>query len=270
LIHAHNYHAFPALFAALTKKENKFVFSPHYHAAGHSFFRNMLHKPYKLLGRKTFERADVIICVSNYEKSLVLNNFNVANGKIHIIPNGVNLDEFKDVDKMKEQKDRRVKRVLYVGRIEKYKGLDYVVKSLIYLPDDFTLEIVGKGNYKSKIVEIARKLGVIDRVRFYKDLSRKELVEKYAKADVLVLLSRHEAYGIVVAEALAAKTPCVVANTSALSEWIDNKNVFGVDYPINVSELAKLIEIVSNVKVENVKLLDWDEVVKRFMSLCFF
>lgn len=68
LVHAHNYHAFPALFAALTKKKNKFLFTPHYHAAGHSFFRNLLHKPYKLVGRKIFEKADAIICVSNYEK----------------------------------------------------------------------------------------------------------------------------------------------------------------------------------------------------------
>lgn len=78
------------------------------------------------------------------------------------------------------------------------------------LPDNYILEIVGKGSYKPKIVELARKLKVIDRIRFYQDLSRKELIERYAKANVFVLLSRHEAFGIVVAEALAAKTPCIV------------------------------------------------------------
>jgi glycosyltransferase involved in cell wall biosynthesis len=267
LVHAHNYHAFPALFAALTKRENKFVFTPHYHAAGHSFFRNMLHKPYKSIGKRIYETADAIICVSNYEKRLVQKNFDVASDKIHVIPNGVNLEEFKDVDKMKDQKDRSLKRVLYVGRIEKYKGLDYVVKSLNHLPDEFILEIVGKGSYKPKIVEIAKKLGVISRVRFYQDLSREELVERYAKADVFVLLSKHEAFGIAVAEALAAKTPCVVAKTSALKEWVDEKNVFGVDYPIDVLELAELIKKVSEVDAVDVKLPDWNEVAERLTEI---
>ncbi len=266
VVHAHNYHAFPAMFAALTKKENKFIFTPHYHASGHSFFRNLLHKPYKPMGRKIFEKADVVICVSNYEKNLVLKNFKIDEAKIHVIPNGINLEEFKEVQKVKKI-ENRLKRILFVGRIEKYKGLDYVVKSLKYLPDNFILEIVGKGSYKPKIVEIARKLSVIDRVRFYQDLSREELVERYAKADVLILLSKHEAYGIVVAEALAAKIPCIVANSSALTEWIDNKNVFGVDYPIDVKELADLIKKVVEIRVEAVKLVTWDRVAEDLSNL---
>lgn len=84
---------------------------------------------------------------------------------------------------------------------------------------------------------------------------------------VLVLLSKQEAYGLVVAEALAAKTPCVVAKTSALAEWVDERNVFGLDYPIDVKELAGLIERVSNVNVGDVKLMDWDEVGKRLVNL---
>ncbi|AAB90623.1 MULTISPECIES: glycosyltransferase family 4 protein [Archaeoglobus] len=267
VVHAHNYHAFPALFAALTKGKNKLIFTPHYHGSGHSFFRNVLHKPYKIFGRKIFKRADAIVCVSNYEKNLVLKNFKVAEDRTYVIPNGINLDEFKDIEKIKRNKESWKKTILYVGRVEKYKGLDYVVKSLKHLPDNFTLEVVGKGSYKSKIVEMAKKLDVIDRIRFYQDLSRKELIDRYAKADVLVLLSKHEAYGIVVAEALAAKTPCIVANTSALSEWIDNKNVFGIDYPINVSELARLIERVSNVKAGDMKLLDWDDVNERLIRI---
>ncbi len=261
IVHAHNYHAFPALFAALASK-NRFVFTSHYHAFGHSFFRNLLHKPYKVLGGKIFEKADAIICVSNYEKSLVLKNFKVDESKIHVIPNGVNLEEFKDVSEIKKRKDNSVKTILYVGRIEKYKGLDYVIKALKFLPKNYILEIVGKGSYKPKIVELARKLGVIDRIRFYQDLSRYELIRRYANADVLILLSKFEAYGIVVAEALASKTPCIVAKTSALVEWIDNRNVFGMDYPIDVKSLVNLIENVSEVRVSRVRLPTWDETVK--------
>lgn len=264
IIHAHNYHAFPALFASLAKR-NKFVFTPHYHGFGHSFFKDLLHKPYKLIGKKIFERADAIICVSEYERNLVLRNFKIDKDKIYVIPNGVNLEEFEGIGK-KENRDRDVKKILYVGRVERYKGLDYVVKALKHLPD-FILEVVGDGNYKPNVVRLAEKMGVIDRVRFYHDLDRKELVKKYVDADVFVLLSKHEAYGIVVAEALAAKTPCIVANTSALSEWIDNKNVFGINYPIDVKTLSDLIIKTSQTSVKNVKLLSWDEVSQRVLEI---
>ena len=265
VIHAHNYHAFPAFLAYLSRK-NKFVFTPHYHAHGHTFFRNLLHRPYKLIGGKMFEKADAVICVSNYEKNLILKNFKVDVNKIHVIPNGVNLEEFKIAKKIKKEKDRSFKRILYVGRIEKYKGIDYIVKALKYL-DDFILEIVGKGSYKPKIIELARDLGVLNRVRFYQDLSREELIKKYSEADVFVLLSRYEAFGIVVAEALASGTPCVVARTSALIEWVDNKNVFGVYYPVDIPKLVKLIEEVSNVEVKDVKLPTWDDVAERLVEV---
>jgi len=172
LIHAHNYHAFPALFATLTKSNNKLIFTPHYHGRGHSFIRDELHKPYKIFGRMIFEKADAVICVSNFEKGLILKDFNVNSSKLFVIPNGVNLDEFKDVEKIKRQKDENVKTILYVGRIEKYKGLDYIIKALKHLPEKYVLEIVGKGSYKSKIVKLAREIRVIDRVRFYQDLNR--------------------------------------------------------------------------------------------------
>lgn len=267
LIHAHNYHAFPALFAALSKRESKLIFTPHYHAYGHSFFRNLLHKPYKLLGKRMFEEAEAVICVSNYEKSLVLKNFRVNESKIHVIPNGINKEEFDEIDKIKKRKENSLKKILFVGRIEKYKGLDYVVRALKYLPENFILEVVGKGSYKSKIVKLAEELGVIDRIKFYQDLSREELIRKYAEADVFVLLSKHEAYGIAVAEALTSRTPCVVAKTSALSEWVDNRNVFGLNYPISIEELMDLINRVSGIGVEGVNIPSWDSVVERLKKV---
>ncbi len=267
ILHAHSYHALPALHAAMAKGENPIlVFTPHYHGKGHSFIRNLLHKPYKLLGREIFSKANAVICVSEYEKDLVLRDFNVDKTRIHVIPNGVNLDEFRCV-RVNECKDVDEKIILYVGRLEKYKGVDYVVRALPRLSSEFVLNVVGDGSYKQNIVKLARKLGVMHRIRFYQKLNREKLIEMYSKANVLVLLSKYEAYGLAVAEALAAGTPCVVANEAALKEWVDDRSVFGVDYPVDVDELAKLIKnvagkrVVKNDRLD--KLMDWNDVAIR-------
>jgi glycosyltransferase involved in cell wall biosynthesis len=100
-------------------------------------------------------------------------------------------------------------------------------------------------------------------------LSREELLRKYSEASVLVLLSKFEAYGLVVAEALASKTPCVVAKTSALAEWVDEKNVFGVSYPPSIPELAELIKKASKVEIKSVSIPSWDEVAERTKRVYF-
>lgn len=89
----------------------------------------------------------------------------------------------------------------------------------------------------------------------------------YAAAGLFILLSQYETFSIVVAEALAARTPCIVAKTSALSEWIDNKNCFAIDYPIEVERLAELITKVSGKEIEHVKLWDWDVVTQQIAKV---
>jgi glycosyltransferase involved in cell wall biosynthesis len=214
VVHAHSYHAFPALYAAQAKNRNKLIFTPYYHGAGHTFFRSLLHIPYKFLGKNIFRKADKIICVSNYEKSLVVNHFRIGEEKVAVIPNSVNLEEFKCL----EMRRKDYRSILYVGRLEKYKGVQYSIKALPKLDHDIILEIVGKGRYKESLVKLARKLGVEDRVKFYQNLPRQKLLQTYVDADLFVMLSKLEAYGICVAEALAAGTPCIVANNSALRE----------------------------------------------------
>jgi len=263
IVHAHNYHAFPALYAAQAKGRNKLVFTPHYHGTGHTFLDSLLHIPYKSLGKRIFEKADRIICVSHYEKSLIAENFRVNEEKVVVIPNGIDLEEFKDLEKRK--KDYRS--VLCVGRLEKYKGTAYLIRVLPKLGDNVILEIVGKGSRKESLVKLAKKLGVDNRVKFFQDLERDELLQKYADADVFISLSKHEAYGISVAEALASRVPCIVANTSALKEWVDNKNSFGIDYPINLDELAALVNNVIGKDVDELRISDWNEIIEKLVSL---
>lgn len=263
IVHAHGYHAFPALYAAQTKGKNKLFFTPHYHGKGHTFFRNLLHIPYKIIAKQIFTKSEKIICVSSYEKNLIINNFKIGETKISIIPNGINLEEFKNLPK--EKKDYRI--ILCVARLEKYKGIDYLVKVIPMLENDINLEVVGKGPYKKSLLKLVDNLKVKPRITFFEDLPREKLLHKYANANLFSLLSKYEAYGISVAEALAAKTPCIVSQASALQEWIDNENCFGISYPIILDELAFLINTIIQRNVGNVSLPDWNENVENLMKL---
>lgn len=262
IVHGHNYHALPLYFAR-NARAKKFVATPHYHGHGHTPVRDFFIKLYKPFGKRIFAQADRVIAVSKYERELLLNDFTIDGNKISVIPNGVDLAEFNSLKAI----PRESKTILYVGRLEEYKGVQYIIQTLPLLDKDFHLEIVGKGPYKANLVTLIDKLGLNNRVRFYQDLPRQELLEMYARAGTFVLLSKHEAFALTVAEALASKTPCIVANTSALSEWIDNKNCLGIDYPINNTELAELIIKVIGKKVGGVKLWDWDEVTQQIEAL---
>lgn len=258
IVHGHNYHAFPLLFSRYATKK-KFIVTPHYHRHGVTLFRDMLIKLYKPFGKKIFQEADRVIAVSNYEKDLLIEDFQINGDKVTVIPNGVNLEEFRGLKK--EERDHKT--ILYVARLEEFKGVQYAIQALHLLEETIRLEIVGKGPYKEKLIRLATGLGVAQRIDFYQDLHGRELLNRYANADLFILLSRYEAFSIALAEALASKTPCIVANTSALKEWGDNENCFGIDYPISIDQLAGLINEVIGKKVGEVKLWDWEAVVEQ-------
>ncbi len=258
VVHAHGYHAFPA-YLALATPAPRFVFTPHYHGHGHTPFRDLLLKPYAILGRRIFERAGRIICVSEFEKGLVCRDFK-CDGKAVVVPNGVNKAEFRGL----EPYPKGLKLILYVGRLEEYKGVQYAIRALPFLPWH-RLGVIGKGPYKDALVKEAVAAGVKDKVAFMAEQSREELLRWYATADVFVMLSRFEAYGITVAEALTAGVPCIVANGSALSEFV-GPSCQGVDLPIGGEELAKCIEK-ARFDGRPPNVMDWDEVTEKVLQV---
>jgi len=261
IVHAHSYHGFPALHAAQSKSSNGFIFTPHFHGTGHTLLRKLLHIPYKHVGKSIFKKSDKIICVSNFEKRTILDAFNLDENKIRIIPNGINQCEYGY-----EKRNKKHRVILCVSRLEKYKGIDHIIRALPKLNDDIHLEIVGRGPYRKNLDYLIQRLKVQNRVYFSEELSRNDLIQKYVDADVFILLSTNEAFGICVAEALASGTVCIVANTSGLSEWVDGVNCFGIGYPINTSNLVSLINNVIGGHVRGIALPSWNESVLKHIQ----
>jgi len=260
LIHLHDYHLLPALFGALARDGRPTVFTPHYHGKA---IRKTLNRLYKPLGARIFRESEKVICVSHFERELILRNFPLPREKLVTIPNGVEVEELR-----RGRGPRDESLILFVGRLERYKGVQYLLEALTLLPER-RLRIIGKGPYEEHLHRISKDLGVDERVEWAGSVSRKELVSNYQRAGVFALLSDLEAYGIAAAEALAAGAPAVVSITSALREFVDNRRCFGMDLPPSVPELADLLARVSSLGpgvYRGRNLLDWDTVTDRIVE----
>lgn len=260
VVHAHGYHAFPALFAR-SCKYYRFIFNPYYHGRGHTPFRNALLKAYRIVGAGVFREADAIVCNSEFEKSLVCRDFPAYCGKARVISPGIDKREFQGITPYPKNE----KLLLYAGRLEEYKGVQHAVRALKYLPD-YRMLVIGRGPYKAELKRLADREGLGDRVRFMEGLLRKELLRWYATADAFVMLSSFESYGITVAEALAIGTPCVVAKAASLAGFVDGGLCRGVDLPVSPERLAREIEMVNRIPYRK-EILDWDDAATRMLAV---
>jgi len=275
VVFIHSYYSFWSVIAAITCRllNKRTVFLPYYHGVlgpKKGVYR-LFYYLFSVPGRLTFALADRVVCISDYERSLVRKLINVDN-KTVVIPTGV---DFIDDGEGRRRDSGGAIRLLYVGNLLEYKGVQYILESVRVLRErhrrDVRLSIVGTGNYKQELVRQADKLGVADCISFHAGLSREELHRKYREADVFLLLSNSESYGIVVAEALAAGTPSVVANTTAIREFAREPGCCGIDYPPDPERLAELLVKIydDNPVVARLskKIITWDMVADNFIDV---
>lgn len=221
VVHAHNYHSLPLLFAALGAGNARFIVTPHYHGGSASSLRDRLLSFYRPVGTWALHQANEVIAVSDWEREQLLDDFEI---EATVIPNGVDVNRFRDALPSNERRPY----LLTVGRLKEYKGVQHVIRALSDLPE-YELLVAGSGSYRDELEQIARTEHVHNRVDFLGYVKDEELPGLYAGAEAFVTMSSFEAYGMTVAEALAAGTPCVVRNRGALRDWTDRSDCVGVE-----------------------------------------
>ena len=141
---------------------------------------------------------------------------------------------------------RTENRVVFVGRVTGEKQIDVLVRAMSLLPDDLDakLEIVGDGDQRKNLEQLASQLGISDRVTFTGYVSDDELREAYTRATVLAMPSIAELQSIVTMEAMASALPVVAANAMALPHLVhDGENGY-LFAPGNAQELADRLETI--------------------------
>ena len=258
IIHAHNYHSFPLLFAALGAGDRRFVVTTHYHGGSTSSTRDRLLSMYRPIGRWAVQRADNVIAVSEWERDQLETDFGV---EATVIPNGIEINRFAEATAV----GRKRPYLLTVGRLEEYKGVQHVIRAMTELPE-YDLLIAGSGAYRERLEHIAREEAVTAQVEFLGYVTDEKLPGLYAGAELYVTMSEFESYGMTVNEALAAGTPAVVNKTGALREWCKYDACIGVD-TTERDTLSKAIRNAAQLDVNRAFAVDWETVVDEISSL---
>lgn len=182
-----------------------------------------------LFQKKDLQMADCIHATANSEaKNLRVLGFT---NPIAIIPNGINLLDYPDFNKINNTK----RKLLFLSRIHEKKGIELLINSWNELDSSYTknwrIEIIGSGkdDYIQKLRDLINKYQLDSSIEISKSVYGIEKLKKYQSSDLFVLPSYSENFGIVIAEALACKLPVITTkgvpwselNLLGCGEWID-------------------------------------------------
>ena len=148
--------------------------------------------------------------------------------KVHVVPLYAEPPSGAD-----DYSEREADRLLYVGAVLQYKGIDVLIEALSHTALPVRLDIIGDGSYMNQARALVEKLGLGDRISFLGKKSREEIDGFYRRATCLVLPSRTpESFGIVGAEAMSYGQPAIVSDIGGALEWLEPGRT-GLTFPIN-------------------------------------
>ncbi|MBP9750097.1 MAG: glycosyltransferase family 4 protein, partial [Candidatus Pacebacteria bacterium] len=234
VIHMHDWLCYPAGMAA--KRATGAPLVAHVHATefDRTGFGKVNQAIYEIERRGMYE-ADVVVTVSDYTKRIVVDRYGIDPNKVVVVHNGIDTDDVAVASTM-ESDMRRFKGlgwgvVLFVGRLTLQKGPDYFLeaaKKVLSRRANTIFVVSGSGDMAQTIIDRAAYLGIGDRVLFTGFLREKQLARLYGLADLVVMPSVSEPFGIVPLESLLNGTPVLISKQSGVSEVL--RNALKVDF----------------------------------------
>ncbi len=179
--------------------------------------------------RDLIKNCHQIIAPTEKEKENLILHYGALLERISVIPCGVNLELFQPMDKEIARQQLGLdgsKVILFVGRIEPLKGIDQLLRAMPYLPDGqgLRLVIIGGDEHSQNEIErlqhLSRELHIEDSVTLIGLVPQERLPYFYSGADVCVIPSYYESFGLVALESLACGTPVVATDVGDLKNII--------------------------------------------------
>lgn len=226
-------------------------------------------------------RADSVITCSHYMRGHVADVFDLDERRVTVIPNGIDPRDLRAVDDLQSLRARFAapaeKLVLLVGRLVYEKGFQLALDALpevIEKVPGVRFMVAGSGTHEGELKRQARRLGLEEHGVFLGWIGDDALHSLYRIADLCVVPSLYEPFGLVALEAMASGCPCIVADTGGLREVVPAGERVGLRFNGGDAEhLGVMIErllvdeqlrdrLVAEAS-EHVLSFDWSDVAQR-------
>lgn len=200
----------------------------------------------------------------------------ITDQEIQIIPNGINLRKYQVVRNNTDTEQT----ILFIGRLEKRKGLKYLLKAFAQIQEDYPsarLVIAGEGPDREKLERFARELG-IDRIEFRGYIDEADKLSLLSEASVFCSPALYgESFGIVLLEAMAASVPIIAGDNPGYRAVLQDRGKLSLVNPKETDEFSRRLAIFlddSDVKGlwcewahEYVKKFDYPRIIDQYEAL---
>ncbi len=278
VIHAHDWLTYPAGIAAKEASGKPLVVHVHATQFDQSAGDNVNREVYEI-ERAGMHAADMVVTVSGRTRNRVIEKYGVPPEKVKVVHNGV---EFQKSGDASPAIIERIKRaggniVLFAGRITVQKGPDYFVsmakKVLAYEPNTFFI-VSGSGDMEGQMIREVSRLGIANHFIFCGFLRGKELAAVYRDADMYVMPSVSEPFGLLPLECMISDTPVLISKESGVSEVVScalKSHFWDID-----DMTDKVVSVLRHKKLKNhlevngreeVKTIHWHKAAKSLIDL---
>jgi len=229
--------------------------------------------------KEAVKYADSIISVSNFTKNILIEKYHIPPERIEVIHNAIEEPDKTDLPAILENiKATGTKIVLYLGRITIQKGPDYFVqtaKRVLDIYDGKVLFVIaGSGDMHKQMIDQVATMGISDKVLFTGMLTREDTTRMFRAADLFVMPSISEPFGLVPLEAALQDTPSIISKQSGISEITNH--MLKVDFwdidemtnqIISVLKYGALQKTLTENAKKEAKNLTWSTPAKKCVSL---
>ena len=277
VIHAHDWTSYLAGVAAKVVSGKKLILHVHATSFDQAASDNVDPSIYQV-ECEGFAAADRIVTVSEYTRNMIITKHHVPAEKVTVVYNGCDIEEVPRLEPTLEQLKLQGKKiVLYHGRISIQKGVDYFVKAarrVVDIDPNVVFIISGWGDMMTQVIEQVGRLGLSANVRFAGALWEVERDRMYQSADLVVMPSVSEPFGLVPLEALQHGTPSIISKQSGVAEVLTH--VLKVDF-WDTDEMAN--QILSSLRYpvirqqmvkegrEQLKSISWKQAAQRVQQI---
>ena len=218
VVHAHDWMTYPAGVSVSQQSHKPLVV--HVHSTEFDRSGEHVNQAVYDIERMGMHAADRVIAVSNFTKNAILKHYGVPSEKVEVVHNAVehNGDGISHVSI-----DKKDKIVLFLGRITMQKGPEYFLaaaKKVLEVIDNVKFVMAGSGDMMHRIVELAAQMGIGHKVLFTGFLNGTDVDRAYQMADLYVMPSVSEPFGISSLEAMNRNVPVLMSKQSGLAEVV--------------------------------------------------